>query len=124
MRAPWIPPALAVGVMSIVVELAYRVLIAPRFGSVTHVPWFVWGALYAPVLAACIGTSRALSSMRDVLLTAVACGLATELVKLAIGATMGAAPSTSGIPVRLARITFGYLVIFAVIVVIRRRRAR
>lgn len=124
---------LAVGLANLVAELGVYVLcIAPKLASGAPVPALFWILMYLPVLVACIAVGRTVASMRVAIACGVAAGLVAQIEKLAL-ALLGVPGYSESLAivaparfwtVHLARMTFGFVVLFMTVLTMTRRFAK
>jgi hypothetical protein len=118
-----------VGVANLVAELLiYGALIVPSVPEGERVPAWMWALMYAPVLAASVWVSRGITRVPEVFVAGVTAGCVAQLEKWAL-AVLGArgheaglaavAPETFWGP-HFARMTLGFVALFAILAVASR----
>ncbi|MEW5848358.1 MAG: hypothetical protein AB2A00_06065 [Myxococcota bacterium] len=101
----------------------YGQLIVPRLPSVARVPLGWWAGMYLPVLLACVVVGVRLRSGWDVVVHALLAGAITQVLKQVLAVlqapghlkSMAVEDPLAFWTVMSARITFGFLVLFAII---------
>jgi hypothetical protein len=126
--------AVAVGAANLAAEvLVYGALIAPSRGEASSVPLWAWACMYVPVLVACAWVSARITRPLEVVLAGVSAGTVAQLEKwaLALVSAPGHESSLAALApaefwtVHFARMTSGFVVLFAILFAARRAlRAR
>jgi hypothetical protein len=122
-----------VGAANLAAELLiYGALIVPSVEEGERVPAWMWALMYAPVLAASVWASRGIARVSEVVVAGVAAGCVAQLEKWAL-AVLGAAGHAEGLAAvapatfwgpHFARMTLGFVVLFAIIAVVSRAAKR
>lgn len=116
--------ALVVGLANLVAELAiFGALFAPRLAAGEPMPWWMWVVMYLPVLAAMVWVARAFTRLVQPIAAGIATGCVAQVEKWALAvwgaaghdAALASVAPTTFWTVHFARMTFGFVAVYALL---------